>query len=228
MNDTGCHHPPGDGCIRTLIRLWGEDCVLSRLAGRFPGVEFEVHDRQPLPGSRMLAGITIKHSRDAERFLKELSTSDEVNSLKPVHVSPYHFRLRVEFGCRFCLLCKVGEELRISSDCLYCSGGSMVVAFSLRDHGEFRELVRRLRELEAEFQVVEVRREGGKPSLQGALNLELTAKQREILSYAYRAGYFDRDRKVNLKEIAEHFGLSPATVGVHMRVALKKILKKVM
>jgi predicted DNA binding protein len=123
--------------------------------------------------------------------------------------------------------------MRISSDYIYYKNNSMEAAFSLKDHREFRALLGYFKEAGVGFKVLEVKMatsdasgDGvGEPSLAAYANL--TPKQLEILRHAYRSGYFDRDRKVNLGEIARHFGLSPATVGVHMRVGLKKILKNI-
>jgi len=214
--------------VRALLRLELQSCPLSRVSLCYPALEFRIHEKQMLPSFRVLASLIVKQTQGTEDFFASLSSCAEVRSLRLLYIGNRHCKVRIEFDCSSCLLFKLNEHLRISSDCIYYREGGMLVSFSLHSHEEFRRLLRYLKEEGVEFQVLEVKRqtEGSRFLVyEGVPHVNLTLKQLEILRYAYRSGYFDRDRKVNLKDIAEHFGLSPATVGVHMRVALKKILK---
>ncbi|WP_202320317.1 helix-turn-helix domain-containing protein [Archaeoglobus neptunius] len=55
---------------------------------------------------------------------------------------------------------------------------------------------------------------------------ELSMKQKKVLFEAYRSGYFEWPRKVNLKELSEKFGIAKSTCLHHIRSAEQKILKK--
>lgn len=55
----------------------------------------------------------------------------------------------------------------------------------------------------------------------------LTEKQKEVISYAIRMGYFDPDSKIKLKDIAEGLGMARSTLGEHMKRAEYEIMKKV-
>ncbi len=54
---------------------------------------------------------------------------------------------------------------------------------------------------------------------------ELTERQMEILKLAYKLGYFDVDRRISLRDLAEKLGISPPTLEETLRRALKKAVK---
>jgi predicted DNA binding protein len=54
---------------------------------------------------------------------------------------------------------------------------------------------------------------------------ELTERQMEILKLAYKLGYFDVDRKISLKDLAEKLGISIPTLEEILRRALKKAIR---
>lgn len=60
--------------------------------------------------------------------------------------------------------------------------------------------------------------------LHGALAERLTEKQRETLTAAYFAGYFDWPRMTTGEEVAEMLGVSPPTVSHHLRAAQRKLM----
>tara|TARA_B110000014_G_C20075334_1_gene561245 strand:+ start:611 stop:1258 length:648 start_codon:yes stop_codon:yes gene_type:complete len=55
----------------------------------------------------------------------------------------------------------------------------------------------------------------------------LTDKQKEVISYAIRCGYFDPESKIKLKDIADSLGMARSTLGEHMKRAQYEIMKKV-
>ena len=55
----------------------------------------------------------------------------------------------------------------------------------------------------------------------------LTEKQKEVISYAIKRGYFEPDSKIKLKDIAEGLGMARSTLGEHMKRAEYEIMKKV-
>ncbi|WP_061980399.1 helix-turn-helix domain-containing protein [Sulfolobus acidocaldarius] len=54
---------------------------------------------------------------------------------------------------------------------------------------------------------------------------ELTDRQLEILRLAYKSGYFDVDRKISMKELANKLGIKASTLEEILRRALKKAVK---
>ncbi len=54
----------------------------------------------------------------------------------------------------------------------------------------------------------------------------LTGKEEEILEYALVNGYFDTPKKVGIRRIAKHFGISISTASEMLRRGTKKVLKK--
>ncbi len=61
-------------------------------------------------------------------------------------------------------------------------------------------------------------------SVMGAMP-RLTNRQREIMTYATRHGYFEVPRQVSTHEIAAHFQVSPSAVINHVQKAEKAIMK---
>ncbi|WP_167837495.1 helix-turn-helix domain-containing protein [Halosimplex halophilum] len=52
----------------------------------------------------------------------------------------------------------------------------------------------------------------------------LTARQREVLEAAVRAGYYENPRETTQEGLAEELGVSPATVGEHLRKIESRVL----
>lgn len=223
-----------DICVKVLIRFFLKTCPLARISTEYPGLEYRIQEKQVLPNGGVLASLLVKDTKETDSFFRSLNASEEVRFLSFLYFGKYESKIRIDFNCSSCLFLKLNQEMRVSSDYIYYKKGSMEAAFTLKDYEEFRSFLRYLTREGVGFEVLEVKR-GLKSTgikeiddLTFTVSSNLTPKQLEILRHAYRSGYFDRDRKVNLGEIAEHFGLSPATVGVHMRVGLKKILKNMM
>lgn len=61
--------------------------------------------------------------------------------------------------------------------------------------------------------------------LNGVVTGELTGRQLSILEAAYFAGYFNWPRDTTGAELAEAFGIAPATAGQHLRTGERKILR---
>ncbi|WP_254533040.1 helix-turn-helix domain-containing protein [Natrinema gelatinilyticum] len=57
---------------------------------------------------------------------------------------------------------------------------------------------------------------------------QLTDRQREVLETAYRMGYFDHPKDANAKNIADVFGIAPATFVEHLAAAQSKVLEVVL
>ncbi len=60
--------------------------------------------------------------------------------------------------------------------------------------------------------------------LQQVMDDRLTERQRELLLAAYDAGYYERSPETTGEEIADAFGISPATVSQHLHAAERKLI----
>lgn len=60
------------------------------------------------------------------------------------------------------------------------------------------------------------------------LYAQLTDRQREILAAAVEAGYYEEPRQANHQDIADYLGITPATVGEHLRKIESTVLKDIM
>jgi hypothetical protein len=223
-----------NSCVKVLIRFFLKTCPLVRISAEYSEVEYRIREKQVLPKGGVLASLLVKNTPMTDAFFRGLNACGQVRSLSFLYFGRHESKIRIDFDCDSCMFLKLTQDMRISSDSIHYKNGSMEAAFTLKDYDEFRNLLRYLTREGVEFEVIEVKRGFRSMEIESiedvifTISSNLTPKQLEILRHAYRSGYFDRDRKVNLGEIAEHFGLSPATVGVHMRVGLKKILKNMM
>ncbi len=52
----------------------------------------------------------------------------------------------------------------------------------------------------------------------------LTEKQREAINLAFKLGYFDTPRKINVEQLATKLSLASSTLAVHLRRAEKRLL----
>lgn len=64
----------------------------------------------------------------------------------------------------------------------------------------------------------------GQGYLQAALEDALTDRQRDVLEATHDAGYYDWPREVTAEELAERFGICPATFHQHLRAAEQKLI----
>jgi predicted DNA binding protein len=218
-------------CVKVLIRFFLKTCPLAKISVKHYNLEYRIQEKQVLPKGGVLASLLVKETRDTDSFFRSLNASEKVRSLSFLYFGRHDSKIRIDFDCTSCMFLQLTEDMRVSSDHISYKNGSMEAAFTLKDYEEFRRLLKYFKKKGVGFEVLEVKRAVNPVEIEDIHDLSFTAssnltpKQLEILKHAYRSGYFDRDRKVNLGDIAKHFGLSSATVGVHMRVGLKKILK---
>ncbi len=81
---------------------------------------------------------------------------------------------------------------------------------------ECRDVMNRLSDRGVEFRVLEMRKLEGERSL--------TGKQELIVKAALDLGYFDYPKRISIRELADMFGVTPATVTETLRKGVKKIL----
>ena len=55
----------------------------------------------------------------------------------------------------------------------------------------------------------------------------LTERQQEVLRFAVERGYYENNKEITMKELAEQMGISRSTFGGHLQQSEKAILTKV-
>jgi len=55
----------------------------------------------------------------------------------------------------------------------------------------------------------------------------LTDKQKEVLSAAYKYGYYDLPKRINSERLAERVNLSKPTMIEHLRKAERRVLEEI-
>lgn len=60
--------------------------------------------------------------------------------------------------------------------------------------------------------------------LQRTVDARLTDRQREVLLGAYEAGYYEQPSETSGEELADEFGIAPATLSQHLRAAERKLV----
>ena len=102
-------------------------------------------------------------------------------------------------------------------------GIAVTVAVQTRDAVE--QLVDAIADKYASAQLRSVRSTAPEQSVApSGLPDRLTARQRQILEFAYFNGYFERPREHTATELAEKLGLSRQTIAQHLRVGERKLL----
>jgi len=57
---------------------------------------------------------------------------------------------------------------------------------------------------------------------------QLTDRQKEVLTHAYHAGYFEIPRGSSATELSEHLDVARATFTQHLRSGQRKIFKQIL
>ncbi len=83
------------------------------------------------------------------------------------------------------------------------------------NRGKIRELIIKLKRSGLSFKLL---------SIDEVSRIELTEKQFEVLSLAYRRGLFDPRRRTSVLELSRELGVSPSTFSEVLRKAIKKVL----
>jgi HTH DNA binding domain len=96
--------------------------------------------------------------------------------------------------------------------------GTMIWEILIPNRRILKETVRKIKSSGLVADVIAVRRL--------STNHVLTRKQREILEIAYRKGFFDVPRKINLKELAKELGVSGSTLMESLRRAQGRVLQE--
>jgi len=93
----------------------------------------------------------------------------------------------------------------------------------LPDREAVHEIWRHAREVDFEFEVLELRQGGGIGETYPGGDA-LTDQQRRALSVAYERGYFREPREASLEELADELDLSASAVGGRLRRGMKSLV----
>jgi hypothetical protein len=104
----------------------------------------------------------------------------------------------------------------------YISEEKVILSF-LGDSENIKSFLDTLKNFGISFKVVSLQ----KPSQENFLLSSLTERQKEILLTAKNKGFYDTPRKVTSQELANHFGISTATLLEYLRKAEKKLIDSI-
>ncbi len=109
--------------------------------------------------------------------------------------------------------------------------GRLLVTFHAADLPTLRAVLEELQESCADMQVLRLLQSSSSPEESDPVTFdrsELTERQREVLSAAYDAGYFDHPKGANAGEVAETLGIDRSTFSEHIAAAQRKLLAAVL
>ena len=109
--------------------------------------------------------------------------------------------------------------------------GRLLVTFHAADLPTLRAVLEDLQESCADMQVLRLLQSSSTPEESDLVTVdrsELTERQREVLSAAYDAGYFDHPKGANAGEVAADLGIDRSTFSEHIAAAHRKILSTVL
>ncbi|RAW45088.1 helix-turn-helix domain-containing protein [Halorubrum sp. 48-1-W] len=109
--------------------------------------------------------------------------------------------------------------------------GRLLVTFHATDLPTLRTVLEELQESCADMQVLRLLQSSTTPEESDPVTFdrsELTERQREVLSAAYDAGYFDHPKGANAGEVAADLGIDRSTFSEHIAAAQRKILATVL
>ncbi len=95
------------------------------------------------------------------------------------------------------------------------TGESVTYNVWLPSRGGAREVIKGLRRGGFSFKIV---------SISNIDSVDLTERQFEALTLAYKRGLFDAKRKVSIIKLSRELGVTPSTYSELLRKALKKVL----
>ncbi|HLB68701.1 MAG TPA: helix-turn-helix domain-containing protein [Thermoplasmata archaeon] len=122
---------------------------------------------------------------------------------------------------RGCIPCHVASKSdSIVSRAIYAGPRGLEWTTISADPRSLQSLLTALRERNCEAEVQAVSASG--------LKVELTGRQREVLSVAVGLGYFEDPKRTTLQDLAQRFGMSKVAVRELLRKAENKLLRRVL
>ncbi|WP_418284070.1 helix-turn-helix domain-containing protein [Halorubrum sp. DTA46] len=105
--------------------------------------------------------------------------------------------------------------------------GRLIVTFHATDLPTLRSVLDAFRESCPDMRVLQLLQSSSTPEESDFVTVdrsELTERQREVLTAAYEAGYFDHPKGANAGEVAASLGIDRSTFSEHMAAAQRKLL----
>ena len=195
-----------------------DECWISSLTSRVPGCFVRVIQLEKQRGGRdesarvLFEVITPKREQERVRKALEESRLLEEMHLVPVKRDKVYGSARA-LCVRYCPLANIGYAFlrSVSSS----KNGEIYWRF-VGSNYECRRIMQELADFGIFYRVAElstVKENGG-----------MTGRQELVLRVAYELGYFDYPKRVNIRELAAIFNVTPATLTEEIRKGLKKAL----
>ena len=109
--------------------------------------------------------------------------------------------------------------------------GQLLVTFHATDLPTLRSVLDAFRSACTDMQVLRLLQSSSTPEESDLVTFdrsELTERQREVLTAAYEAGYFDHPKGANAGDVAELLGIDRSTFSEHIAAAQRKLLSSVL
>ena len=109
--------------------------------------------------------------------------------------------------------------------------GRLLVTFHAADLPTLRSVLDEFRECCADMQVLRLLQSSSTPEESDLVTVDrsgLTERQREVLSAAYDAGYFDHPKGANAGEVAASLDIDRSTFSEHIAAAQRKLLSTIL
>lgn len=109
--------------------------------------------------------------------------------------------------------------------------GRLIITFHATDLPTLRSVLDAFRESCPDMQVLQLLQSSATPEESDLVTVdrsELTERQREVLTAAYEAGYFEHPKGANAGEVADSLGIDRSTFSEHMAAAQRKLLSSVL
>lgn len=109
--------------------------------------------------------------------------------------------------------------------------GRLIVTFHATDLPTLRSVLDAFREACSDMQVLRLLQSSSTPEESDLVTVDrsdLTERQREVLTVAYEAGYFDHPKGANAGEVAASLDIDRSTFSEHVAAAQRKLLSSLL
>jgi predicted DNA binding protein len=196
----------------------GDICWLVRLSRLGEGIYAKVVEQQAADGvwrNQLFRIPAHTRAEEVENFLKREPTLHDVKTIRSR--DGFIFGTAMVRCSRVCGIEEAGPCILRSVST--ASNGEIIWNF-IGTGPAFRRFMQRLTDRGIMYKTLElsvVKSNGG-----------LTSRQELILKAALELGFFEYPKKIHVKELAQLFGITPASLTETLRKALKKIVREYM
>ncbi len=109
--------------------------------------------------------------------------------------------------------------------------GRLLITFHATDLPTLRSVLDAFRESCSDMQVLRLLQSSSTPEESDLVTVDrsdLTERQREVLTAAYEAGYFEHPKGANAGEVADSLGIDRSTFSEHIAAAQRKLLSAIL